>query len=211
MARAWLSQAEDAAQHQNRLEDLVERALVAAEHRDAGLDQLRADLRLEVREGQHQIGLEVEDAIGAKRGEAADLQLSSSLGRAMRGAGNADHALAGTEGIADLDVLGRQADDAPGKVGRRLAIHAALTSPRRSARCRATPRWKARYASLVIRGFQLFSMSSRGPRALPTACRSPSARAASPARRTRASGRRWRSRRRGRCRRRRPCTGAAWA
>src|SRR6266852_1311582 len=158
-ARAAL-QTQESAHRQDGVQDLGHRALIGAEDGHARPNQFRADLGLEVRERQHEIGLESQDPVGAKGGEAADLGLVPSLGGAVGRAGHADHPRPRSERVAGLDVVGAQADDALGELGAGLAVHFArgYFAPSNSS-CRATPRWKPRYDSLVIRGFQDFKIS----------------------------------------------------
>src|SRR5262249_61993231 len=61
----------------------------------------------------------------ATRVESTYCRLHTRLWRTRGGAGNTDLPLARPEGMADLDMLRCQADDATRKLGWRLAIHAA--------------------------------------------------------------------------------------
>ena len=92
----------------------IERGLVQKTGRPARISSAD-DVGLEVGEGQDQVGLEGEDPVGPEGREAADPGLVARLGRPLRGAGHADHAVPRPERVADLHVLGAQADDALGE------------------------------------------------------------------------------------------------
>src|SRR5712691_9558136 len=149
-----LLEPEKPADHDDGREDLVHRARVGAEDGQPRAYQLRADIRLEIGEGQHQIRLELQYLVEAEAREAADLRLVAGLGRPVRRARHADHALPRPQRIADLDMLGGQAHEALRERGIPLAVHVGIyllddvpgaapgtiTSRRRSARswlCRA--------------------------------------------------------------------------
>src|SRR5262245_44772285 len=119
-------QPEHATDERDGLQDLVDRALVRAQHGCAGPDQLRAHVRLQIGKGQDEIRLEREDPVDAEGREAPDPGLVPGLGRPVRRAGDSDDPLARAEGIADLDVLSGQTDDAPGQERLGLAVHVAL-------------------------------------------------------------------------------------
>src|SRR5262249_902499 len=118
--------AEETADHEDRLEDLIDGPLVAAQHGGSGPDQLRAHVRLHIRERQHQSGLQLENAVERETGDAATFRLGARLRRPVSGARDANDTITGADRIADLDVLGAQADDAAGKVSGGLAIHRAV-------------------------------------------------------------------------------------
>src|SRR5258705_21986 len=119
-----VGQPQRAAHDQDGPEDVVHRALIGAQHGETGAQKLGGDVGLEIRERQHQLGLELDDAVDPKRRESAHPRLVARLGRARRGAGHAHHPVARAQGIADLYVLGREADDAPRELCGGLAVHA---------------------------------------------------------------------------------------
>src|SRR3989338_9115408 len=118
-----------AAHHQDGGEDIVHGALIGAEDGEPGADQLGRDVRLKVGEGQHQVGLELDDLVPAEAREAPALRPVPRLGRALRRPRHPDHAIPCPERVADLHVLGGEADDAGGEVGGGLAVHAPSTIP----------------------------------------------------------------------------------
>src|SRR5499427_8480807 len=120
-------EAEKAADHDDDVEYIVQRAWIGAEDREADSDQLGADLGLEVREGENKIGLERLDLVHAEAGERANLRLLTSLRRPVRGPRHADHALPGPQCVADLHVLRGEADDALWIARLTLAVHGALS------------------------------------------------------------------------------------
>ncbi len=96
-SRARPLAAQRAADEQNRFQDLVERALVGAEHGHAGPDQIADDIALKIGEGQDQIRLQREDPLQLERREAADASLLARGFRAPRGAGDADDPITGAQ------------------------------------------------------------------------------------------------------------------
>src|SRR5215471_15869074 len=96
---------EEAAHHDDDGEHIIERARIGAEDREAGSDQLGADLGLEIREGENEVGLQLPNLVHAKAGERAHLRLLARFRRAMRGPRHPDHALSCPQCVADLHVL----------------------------------------------------------------------------------------------------------
>ena len=67
-ASAFGGAADDAAEHPNHLQDLVDAALIEGEHRVAALDQLGGDVGLQVGERQHEIGVAAPRSCRSARG-----------------------------------------------------------------------------------------------------------------------------------------------
>src|SRR2546427_71598 len=135
--------AEGAADHENGGQHLVESALVGAEHGDAGADELGDDIALQIREAEHEVGLEGQDPIRAERGEAPHARPLARRLRTPRGARHPDHAVPRPHHERDLRRLGGETDDALRELDRALAVHRPLSPPERR---RPDP---ARVSSLV--------------------------------------------------------------
>ena len=111
---------------------VVDGPLVGAEHRHARPDELRADVGLEVGEGEDQVRRQSPRIRSARNVvNAADLRLVARLGRAPGRSGHADHPVPRPEGVADLHVLRAEADDASRELGRGLAVHRPYDSKER--------------------------------------------------------------------------------
>src|SRR5262249_57383549 len=94
VARGGLA-AERPADEQNGGEHLVETALVGAQHRDAGADELGDHVTLQVREAEDEIGPQTEAPISTKGGKAADARPFARRLGSPRGARYADDAITG--------------------------------------------------------------------------------------------------------------------
>ena len=82
-----------AAQHRDHAQDLRHAALIEHVHFDAGADQLRGDVRLQIGEAEHQVGLQFHDLVDLRAGECRDLAASRRRARRPHGeAGDADDA-----------------------------------------------------------------------------------------------------------------------
>ena len=115
--------AESSTDDEDCFQDVVERALVRAQHAGAGGDEVADDVALEIGERQHEVGLEGQDPIELERREAADpCLLPRRLGPPGR-AGDADDALAGADQKGDLGGLGGEADDALRELGATRPVH----------------------------------------------------------------------------------------
>src|SRR5262249_8950140 len=90
---------------------------------DAVADQIAHDVLLQIREAEHEIGLELEDLVDPERREASDPGLLARGVRSPRGAGDADDAVAGANQVGDLRGLGGQAHDALRELDGGLAVH----------------------------------------------------------------------------------------
>ena len=109
--------ADDAAEHEDHLEDFVDRSLVEYHHAHAARDQLASDVGLEVREAEDEVGFEGEDFVELRGDEGGDLWLLAGFWRARRVAGNASDAVLLAEKIKCLGGFLGEADDAAGEGG----------------------------------------------------------------------------------------------
>ena len=115
--------AERAADEEHGAQHVVDGARVRAEHRDPTADQVADHILLEIREREHQIGLERQDLVEPERGEAPDRYLLTHGLRPARRARDADHPVAGAHEVGDLRGVGGETDDPLRELGRRLAVH----------------------------------------------------------------------------------------
>jgi hypothetical protein len=99
-----LPAAEHPADHPDRAQGLLDAALVEREDVQAGGDEVADDVALQVGEGEHEARLERQNAVDLRAGEGADVRLPPRLGRAYRITGHPHEAVAGAQGIGDLDV-----------------------------------------------------------------------------------------------------------
>ena len=83
--------------------------------RDAGLGEFTHDVGLQVGEGQHQVGLQGEYLVEARRGEGADPRLQPHFGRPHGIARDADDAVLLAQQIERLDRFLGEADQAAGR------------------------------------------------------------------------------------------------
>ena len=112
-----LGDADNAAQHADHLQDLLDAALVEGEDRVAALDQIVGDLRLQIREREYEIGIERLDLLVACVQERRHLGLLPRLGRTHGVTGDADDAVAFAEQVQRLGGFFGEADDAVGDTG----------------------------------------------------------------------------------------------
>src|SRR3989449_3286975 len=119
---AFFANPDDRRQHQDHVEDLVDRALVEEHHVEARLGKLARDVGLQVGETDHQVGLELEDLVGLRRKERRHPRLLAPRARRPHGvAGDADDAALLAEEIQRLGGLFSEADDALGITRRHKA------------------------------------------------------------------------------------------
>src|SRR6266571_3564219 len=102
----------DPANHNDRVEHLLERALVCQEDGIAPLAQHSQGFRLEVGEAEDEVGLERFDAIESDRREGGNDRLLACLAGGGRVAGDTDDEVARAEPVEHIRRLGAQANDA---------------------------------------------------------------------------------------------------
>ena len=112
--------ADHAAEHADHAQDLRDAAVIEEVHLDARARELGRDVGLQVREAEHEVRLEREDAVDLRAGECRHLRLLAPRPRRPHGeAGDADDARVLAEQVQRLRRLLGQADDAFGIV----AVH----------------------------------------------------------------------------------------
>jgi hypothetical protein len=116
--------ADHPAEHAHRPQDLGDAAVVEDVHLAAGTHQLGGDVRLQVRETEHQIRLQRQDPVDLRAGEGRHARLLAPRPRRAHGeAGNADDPPVLPQQVQGLGRLLGEADDARGVRGRAVACH----------------------------------------------------------------------------------------
>src|SRR5476649_2768728 len=103
-------------QSEHHVKDLFHRSLIEDEYVHSAPDQIVRDLRLEVREADHQIRPEIEDLVYPGRCECRNLGLPASFRWTASIAGNADDAFVLAQQIKRLGGFFRQEDKALGAI-----------------------------------------------------------------------------------------------
>ncbi len=107
-----LSSADQGAERADHGENAGHVALVEGVHGNAGADQLRDDVGLQVGEGEHQVRLERQDLGNVGRGEGGDARLLAAHARGPHAiARDAGDAMLLAEEVERLDRLFGEADD----------------------------------------------------------------------------------------------------
>src|SRR5690606_19612507 len=151
----------------DHVEDAVDGAVVEHVDVDTARDQFAGDVGLQVREAEHEVGLEFEDAIDLRRGERRHLRLlAPGARRTHRESRDADDAPFLAEQVQRLHRLLGHADDALGKA---VAAHRPVdTTVRRLSATLAT----TSSANTRSRAPQSSDNSTPAPRRVTNGCSS---------------------------------------
>jgi hypothetical protein len=101
----FLLTADQAAEHRDHLQDLADAALVEDDDVHAAANELGAQVRLQVREREDEIRLELLDLVELRVDECGHFRLEPRLGRPDSVAGNADNAIALAEEVERFSRL----------------------------------------------------------------------------------------------------------
>src|SRR5471030_55347 len=115
----FLLTADQPAEHRDHLQDLVDAALIEHDHVQAAADELGDEIRLQIREREHEVRFQRFDLVELRVDERRHFRLEPRLRRTHRVAGDADDTIALAEQVERLGRLLGQAHD-PARV---LDVH----------------------------------------------------------------------------------------
>ncbi len=134
--------ADHAPEHADHAQDLRDAAVIEEVNLDSGTREIGGDVRLQVREAEHEVGAQRDDAVDLRAGERRDFRLLASRARRANGESrDPDDARILAEEVERLGRLLRQADDAFGWLPCTPALYQGADCGRRGRvpRCRDDP------------------------------------------------------------------------